>query len=136
MKQVLRVDMDPVVKQLLGYAASEHNVDSECNKYKNSPHRKLFGLEKQGIAIGCMGVELNRLMECEIKHIAVSPDYRNQGAGRQMVSFLYSWPFIQLITAETDRTAVQFYRKLGFTMESLGEKYPGVERFKCTKLLK
>ena len=28
--------------------------------------------------------------------------------------------------------AVEFYRKLGFSIESLGEKYPGVERFRCT----
>ena len=25
-----------------------------------------------------------------------------------------------------------FYRCLGFTVESLGERYPGVERFRCT----
>ncbi len=136
MKQVLRHDRGPILKQLLGYAASEHSVDGEFNKYMNSPDRKLFVLEKQKISIGCMGVELNGLVECEIKHIAVSPEYRKQGAGRQMVSYLYSWTSIQLITAETDRAAVQFYRKLGFTMESLGEKYPGVERFKCTKQLK
>ncbi len=33
------------------------------------------------------------------------------------------------IVAETDRSALGFYVALGFTMTSLGEKYPGVERF-------
>ena len=36
-----------------------------------------------------------------------------------------------MFTAETDKDAVDFYRKLGFSVTSLGEKYPGVERFHC-----
>ena len=39
---------------------------------------------------------------------------------------------IRLI-AETDQEAVGFYRKCGFKVESLGELYPGVERFRCVK---
>ncbi|MDP2859713.1 MAG: hypothetical protein Q8P50_17310 [Bacillota bacterium] len=34
--------------------------------------------------------------------------------------------------AETDGEAVGLYVKCGFRIESLGEKYPGVERFLCT----
>ena len=36
-----------------------------------------------------------------------------------------------MITAETDRDAVEFYWSSGFKVTSLGEKYPGVERFLC-----
>ncbi len=36
-----------------------------------------------------------------------------------------------LIYAETDNDAVNFYWKYGFEITSLGEKYPGVERFLC-----
>jgi hypothetical protein len=36
------------------------------------------------------------------------------------------------IVAETDEESVQFYRNIGFIIRSLGEKYPGVERFLCT----
>jgi ribosomal protein S18 acetylase RimI-like enzyme len=36
--------------------------------------------------------------------------------------------------AETDEEAVEFYRNIGFSIQSLGEKYPGVDRFKCTFL--
>ena len=36
------------------------------------------------------------------------------------------------LNAETHRDAVDFYKRLGFDIESLGEKYPGVERFWCT----
>ena len=33
------------------------------------------------------------------------------------------------IEAETDKEAVEFYKKIGFQVKSLGEKYPGIERF-------
>lgn len=36
------------------------------------------------------------------------------------------------LDAETDADAVDFYRRCGFAVESLGERYPGVERFRCT----
>jgi ribosomal protein S18 acetylase RimI-like enzyme len=39
---------------------------------------------------------------------------------------------IKMIELETDKEAVFFYEKLGFNIESLGEKYPGVKRYKCT----
>lgn len=35
------------------------------------------------------------------------------------------------MTAETDAEAAGFYRACGFQVRSLGEKYPGVERFAC-----
>ncbi|MDN4071264.1 hypothetical protein NYE70_06050 [Paenibacillus sp. FSL R5-0407] len=38
---------------------------------------------------------------------------------------------IRRIDAETDMDAVDFYRKIGFQIIRLGEKYPGIERFKC-----
>ena len=38
---------------------------------------------------------------------------------------------LQEIIAETDKDAVAFYRKVGFKIQSIGEKYPGTERFLC-----
>jgi len=35
------------------------------------------------------------------------------------------------LEAETDAEAVKFYKKMGFQIQSLGEKYPGIERFHC-----
>lgn len=38
---------------------------------------------------------------------------------------------LMYLEAETDDEAVEFYKKIGFQVKSLGEKYPGVERFYC-----
>ncbi|MNW71139.1 hypothetical protein D3C74_508110 [compost metagenome] len=48
-----------------------------------------------------------------------------------MISEVSRTAGIETITAETDREAVGFYRSTGFPITSLGEKYPGVERFAC-----
>jgi hypothetical protein len=37
------------------------------------------------------------------------------------------------MAAETDAEAVGFYKRCGFRMQSLGEKYVGTERFWCVR---
>lgn len=49
-----------------------------------------------------------------------------------MINELIKKKRIVRIKAETDKDAVGSYRKNGFSITSLGEKYPGVERFDCT----
>jgi hypothetical protein len=48
-----------------------------------------------------------------------------------MVSELIEEFQITHLEATTDSDAVGFYRRSGFKIESLGEQYPGVERFRC-----
>ena len=62
-------------------------------------------------------------------HLATDPVYRQRGIGTALIHWAQSRrPDIPLV-AETDADAVRFYEKTGFTSTSLGEKYPGVERF-------
>jgi ribosomal protein S18 acetylase RimI-like enzyme len=64
--------------------------------------------------------------------MAVDAGERNRGVGKELVlAAMASVPCI-LFVAETDPDAVGFYERCGFTIISLGEKYPGVERFACT----
>jgi ribosomal protein S18 acetylase RimI-like enzyme len=68
----------------------------------------------------------------EILHMAVDAPYRGKGWGRMAIQHLRTdvYPDVWLM-AETDRDAVGFYAQLGFHVTSLGEKYPGRERFQC-----
>ena len=62
-------------------------------------------------------------------HLATDPHCRRHGIGTALIHWVHArHPSIPL-TAETDADAVRFYEKTGFTSTSLGEKYPGVERF-------
>ncbi|MFC8178622.1 GNAT family N-acetyltransferase [Rhodococcus sp. NPDC057297] len=68
-----------------------------------------------------------------LRHIAVDGDVRHRGTGRSMVTALRAHYPSLAVVAETDSESVGFYRALGFDVRSLGEKYPGVERFAVTE---
>lgn len=64
-----------------------------------------------------------------LKHIATEPSSRKLQVGRLLVEWLATRHPDFTITAETDTDSVGFYRRLGFTVTALGDKYPGVHRF-------
>lgn len=69
----------------------------------------------------------------EIIAIATKSNKRKMGIGTAMISaYVENNKNIRILTAETDWEAVDFYKNYGFNILSLGEKYPGVERFHCT----
>lgn len=65
--------------------------------------------------------------------IAVAPESRGHGVGRALVDHLASTGPDAVVLAEAGRDAVGFYRRAGIQVTSLGEKYPGVERFACER---
>ncbi|WP_090914585.1 MULTISPECIES: GNAT family N-acetyltransferase [unclassified Bacillus (in: firmicutes)] len=129
MKEVNSKTIHPSIRKLLSFATSDFKVEQEYGKYSKLLNRKLYSLELEGEIVGCIGIEIISVKECEIKHIAVSSVQRDKGIGSNMINYISNkYP---LIYAETDNDAVEFYRKYGFEITSLGEKYPGVERFLC-----
>ncbi|WP_256762126.1 GNAT family N-acetyltransferase [Cohnella sp. WQ 127256] len=112
------------------YSDSEKLVET-IEAYKNDPELELYGYEVEGEVIGIIGVRLNVKKELQIEHIAITPDNRGLGYGRGIILEVIELKAPTLITAETDEDSVNFYRNIGFEIESLGEKYFGVERFKC-----
>ncbi|MGE7925793.1 GNAT family N-acetyltransferase [Viridibacillus arvi] len=131
MKEIKSTSIQPNVKELLSFATSEKNVEKEYGLYMQSPVRKLYGYDLESEVAGCIGIEFLSPKRCEIKHIAVSLDHRGIGIGSKMISFVLEKYSLSFIFAETDKDAVNFYENYGFKITSLGEKYPGVERFQC-----
>lgn len=68
-----------------------------------------------------------------IRSLVVAEHHRLTGAGRKVVEAALAKIDTPWVEAETDSEAVGFYRSLGFTATNLGEKYPGVERFRCVR---
>ncbi|MED3798543.1 GNAT family N-acetyltransferase [Lysinibacillus capsici] len=131
MKLIQSSKIQPEVKTLLSYATSEKKVDREYPLYIENPERVLYGYTIEQDLVGCIGIVKGEANRCEIKHIAVSPAYRGKGIGREMIRYVEDHHAFSSIYAETDQDAVIFYKNLGFHITSLGEKYPGVERFGC-----
>ena len=100
MKEVNSEIIHPTIRKLLSFATSDVKVDQEYENYLKSFNRQLFGFELEGEFVGCIGIEVVSLIECEIKHIAVSLVQRGRGIGSNMINFIAEqYP---LIFAETD----------------------------------
>lgn len=117
--------------KLLAFATSLKRVDHAYDTYLQSPNSKLYAFVEDGVIEGCIGINLIDSNKSEIKHIAVSPTQRGKGIGTNLIMYVIKKHSISKLYAETDRDAVNFYKNIGFTITSLGEKYPGVERFYC-----
>lgn len=120
---------DPPFQELLAYATG--NVEKAVEKYKTIVSWEMFCFYEGDELVGCAGFEKVTPEKAILLHIAVDPKQRSRGIGRQMIEFICKETRFATLEAETDRSAVDFYRKNGFEVTSLGEKYPGVERFHC-----
>lgn len=131
MKEIISKTIDPIINALLSYATSREKISREYEIYIQSLNRKLYVFELEGLMVGCIGIEFVCSNKCEIKHIAVFPNKRGKMIGSKMIKYICDTYSLSFIFAETDKDAVEFYRKYGFEITSLGEKYPGTERFLC-----
>jgi len=111
----------------------EERVKREYEQYNSDPAKKIFGRIKNNELVAIIGFVWLSEQEVQLKHISVKSSYRRQGLGKEIINELIEGNHIKRIEVETDKNAVDFYEKIGFKITSLGEKYPGVERFKCVK---
>ncbi|GMA60765.1 GNAT family N-acetyltransferase [Alicyclobacillus fastidiosus] len=127
------------VKQLLSYAVGSATDEKLRNileqVYLQGDFKLYVYIDSDDSALGIIGFE-GEGVSAEILHIAVDEHKRNCGIGRRMIDELLMLENLFELTAETDRDAVGFYSKYGFEIQSLGEKYPGVERFHCRLLFR
>ncbi|OKP98740.1 GNAT family N-acetyltransferase [Paenibacillus sp. P46E] len=111
--------------------ADDERVREEVDRYLAEDSRELQGTFIDGELAGLIGIRRGPGTEAEILHIAVQTRWRGRGIGAAMIGELRKCGGIEMLQAETDREAVGFYSHCGFKISSLGEKYPGVERFSC-----
>lgn len=131
MNKVIDNIIDIHIFKLLELATSTDKVINEYNCYRQMEKRTLYGWKSDNIYVACIGIEMIESHHAEIKHIAVAPSCRNQQLGSKMIHHVVQQLRLQRLIAETDYEAVGFYKSYGFAISSLGEKYPGVERFLC-----
>ncbi|KOP67579.1 GNAT family acetyltransferase [Bacillus sp. FJAT-18019] len=133
LKDITKQSLQPEVKELLSYSVfpDPEAVDRAASFYQTGNGR-LFGYEEDGLLLGIIGFDVVR-NELIIKHLAVLPENRGLGYGRGLILelLLEVQPKPDAIIAETDEEAVDFYRSIGFEVYSMGEQYPGIERFRC-----
>jgi len=126
---------EPAVLELLasamGFPTAERLEQVRARYQEAGWH--LLGIEQEGRLVGLIGLQVTAPGQAIIQHIAVAADARRLGIGRMLIGQAAAMLGGRRLTAATDAEAVGFYQRCGFTVQSLGEKYPGVERFLCTR---
>jgi len=130
--QVSPADIDDEgVPELLAVAVGggRDRADRIVEQYRRDPGLVLLRASIGGALVGVVGYTVKD-SDAVVLHIATREDSRRSGIGRQMLQAVReAIPHRFRLVAETDSDAVGFYIANGFLAESLGEKYPGVERF-------
>lgn len=123
----------PEVAELLSYSVfpDDKSLRAAVQHYEETDSLKLYGFEDEELLVGLIGFEMDANRILTVHHLAVLPENRLKGYGRGIFFELIKARKPSQIIAETDEDAVDFYRNIGFVVISLGETYPGVERFRC-----
>ena len=111
--------------------ADDAKINEELERYLAAEGCELFGCFVNGELAGITGIRCTVPHEIELRHLAVKAEWRRRTIGRAMIAEIAAREDVERIRAETDQAAVGFYRNAGFEISSLGDKYPGIERFEC-----
>jgi GNAT superfamily N-acetyltransferase len=125
------IDHNAEIVRLLNLAAGggQQRLRRTVQRYRNDPAAVLLAAVVDGGTVGVVGYLVGD-SEVTLLHIATAPHMRGTGIGTHLLAAVRrAVPAGLPIVAETDRDAVGFYAANNFTITSLGEKYPGVERF-------
>jgi len=120
------------ILSLCQYKPTVEKMRRLAGEYGGDPNVSAYALYDGQEPVGVIVLRRITSCSCEILGIATTPDHRAKGIGRKMVRHAVAQSGYAELLAETDDDAVDFYRKCGFVITSLGEKYPGIVRYSCT----
>jgi ribosomal protein S18 acetylase RimI-like enzyme len=90
----------------------------------------LLAARRCDVVVGVLGLDAPHGSTAAVRALAVDPHHRFAGIGRALIHAARG-PTVLTLIAETGSEAVGFYRACGFEVADLGERYPGVRRFRC-----
>ena len=115
------------------FMPSKEKFNKKMEDFLKDKAIKVFACLAQGELKGAVAFSLLETSKIKIVGIAVESSARNRGVGSYMINRLIDDYSLNLILAETDKDAVGFYRKNGFSVIECSESYNGetVIRYKC-----
>lgn len=126
---------DPAVQAVWAHSLYEPTPEKQrgqADAALRDPAVHAYGWRREGRIVGVLMLRAQGEGCFEILSIATDPACRGQGVGARMIAGAVRRLTCARLTAETDGEAVGFYRRCGFAIQSLGERYPGVTRYQCT----
>lgn len=129
--KIASVESNSIIRDLFQNILNIENI-KDVEKYYSIIENELYSVSNNECIVGIVGL-ISTEQEVVIKHIAIQSHIQNKGLGTEIINKIHQLFPKQKLVAETDNDAVGFYIKLGFKIISLGEKYPGIIRYKCIK---
>lgn len=106
-------------------------LDARARACQQDPAVMVLALRESGTYVGAIVLRREENGAATILNLAAAPAWRGQAVGSRLLDEAVLRLLPTTLLAETDDGAVGFYRKYGFTVCSLGEKYPGTVRYAC-----
>ncbi len=119
------------VLALSTYESTEEKMKKRAAAHQEDSGVSAYGCWMNGRLTGLV-VLRSHADGMEILSIGVLPEARGHGIASALLDHARTVNPLSPLMAETDDDAVGFYRRYGFDIQSLGEKYPGVVRYRCT----
>lgn len=114
------------------YDPTEERLKNRANDYIANHTTAVFAYKSNDIYKGIIILDISNIKEIIILDIAISNNFKNTGIGSILINHCIKTFEPNIIVAETDDEAVEFYRKFGFDIFVLGDKYSsGITRYKC-----
>lgn len=129
--KITSIESNSIIRDLFQNILNIENI-KDVEEYYSITENELYSVSNNERIIGLVGL-ISTEQEVVIKHIAIQSHIQNKGLGTEIINKIHQLFPKQKLVAETDNDAVGFYTKLGFKIISLGEKYPGIIRYKCIK---
>lgn len=115
------------------YNPTEERLISRADKYIINPNTAVYTNKENDTYKGIIVIDISNINAIEILDIAVSASFQKSGIGSSLINHCINMFHPDEIIAETDDDAVEFYKKYGFDILSLGDKYRvGIIRYQCT----
>lgn len=129
--KITSVESNSIIRDLFQNILNIENI-KDVEEYYSITENELYSVSNNERIVGLVGL-ISTEQEVVIKHIAIQSHIQNKGLGTEIINKIHQLFPKQKLVAETDNDAVGFYTKLEFKIISLGEKYPGIIRYKCIK---
>jgi ribosomal protein S18 acetylase RimI-like enzyme len=123
-------NVTPAVVAMLVRAMSEGARDEAISDYCKGRGPTLFGWSVDGSLVCVAGLSVDGSLG-EIVHIATDPAFERQGHAEALLNAVVDDLGLAVLVTDTDQEAVDFYRRVGFGVESIESPWP-TARFRCT----
>lgn len=113
------------------YMPTEDKINALVNKYLKNQDIIVYGYTVENQVQGIIVLEVTDINNIVILNIAVDRIMQFKGIGRNLIEYSIRTFKPETLIAETDDDAIDFYKKCGFEIMSIGKKYGNSNRYEC-----